>query len=154
MRNHQYNSRMCATQHSVSLAPSPRVVVVGKGTETHVPEKRVLVVEDDSDVRGFVTMVLAEEGYVVAEAENGVEALTEVRKERPSLILLDMRLPVMDGWEFSRRLHDEFGRSIPVVVMTALHDPAVVARQVEARAVLRKPFDIAQLLTMVQKNAA
>lgn len=119
-----------------------------------LPGKRILVVEDEVDVRAFVEMVLEEEGYDVAVAGNGQQALEEVRRRKPSLILLDMRLPVMDGWEFARRLRAELGSNIPVIVMTALHDPAAAARQIDARGYLRKPFDIDQLLRTVEKHAA
>lgn len=124
-----------------------------KGKDNWLSGKRILVVEDEADVRAFVEMVLAEEGYEVAVAGDGQQALDEVRRRKPSLILLDMRLPVMDGWEFARRLHAELGESIPVVVMTALHDPSAAARQVHAKGYLRKPFDIDQLIATVQKNA-
>jgi len=82
--------------------------------------KKILVVEDDADNRCIVAKVLSVEGYHVIEAIDGVEALAQVSKERPDLILMDLALPNMDGWEATRRLKsDPATRSIPVVALTA-----------------------------------
>ncbi len=82
--------------------------------------KKVLVVEDDMDNRRIVVKVLVVEGYQVIEALDGVEALTWARAELPNLILMDLALPNMDGWEATRQLKlDPATRSIPVVALTA-----------------------------------
>ncbi len=82
--------------------------------------KKILVVEDDTDNRCIVAKVLSVEGYQVVEATDGVEALAQARAERPDLILMDLALPNMDGWEATRRLKsDPATRSIPVVALTA-----------------------------------
>jgi two-component system, cell cycle response regulator DivK len=83
--------------------------------------KKVLVVEDDADNRRIISTVLSVEGYEVVEATDGVEALAQARAERPDLILMDLALPNMDGWEATRRLKgDPKTRSIPVVALTAV----------------------------------
>lgn len=83
--------------------------------------KKVLVVEDDIDNRRIVTKVLSVEGYQVIEAADGVEALAQARAEHPVLILMDLALPNMDGWEATRRLKsDPETRAIPVVALTAV----------------------------------
>ncbi len=112
-------------------------------------EKLVLVVEDEADLRHFVEDVLISEGYRVVGASNGLEALDEVKRERPDVILLDMRLPVMDGWQFSRELHEKARQNIPIVVMTAL-GARDIAREIGAKAFLQKPFNIDDLLNIVQ----
>jgi two-component system, cell cycle response regulator DivK len=82
--------------------------------------KKVLVVEDDVDNRRIVVKVLSAAGYQVIEASDGVEALTRVREGMPQLILMDLALPNMDGWEATRRLKlDPVTRGIPVVALTA-----------------------------------
>jgi|ERR1700687_5415529 len=82
--------------------------------------KKILVVEDDTDNRCIVAKVLSVEGYQVIEAIDGVEALAQARAEHPDLILMDLALPNMDGWEATRRLKsDPATRSIPVVALTA-----------------------------------
>lgn len=82
--------------------------------------KKILVVEDDADNRRIVTKVLSVEGYTVLEAVDGNEALVLTRAERPDLILMDLALPNMDGWEATRQIKaDPELRQIPVVALTA-----------------------------------
>src|SRR3989337_945033 len=81
--------------------------------------RRVLIVDDDPDILGFVQVVLEEEGYETLTAKNGLEALNVVRTETPHLVLLDLYMPVLDGWGLSRVLRDEEGLNVPIVVMTA-----------------------------------
>jgi CheY-like chemotaxis protein len=81
----------------------------------------VLVVDDDPAIREAVRDVLEAAGMRVATARDGAEALERVLAEPPSLVLLDMRMPVMDGWHFSRALRER-GLALPVVVMTAAAD--------------------------------
>jgi CheY-like chemotaxis protein len=80
----------------------------------------VLVIDDDAMARSFTRAILEKEGWVVSEAENGIEALRSMEKNRPSLIFLDLMMPEMDGFAFASevRLHAEW-RSIPIVVVTA-----------------------------------
>jgi two-component system cell cycle response regulator DivK len=83
--------------------------------------KKILVVEDDTDNRRIVTKVLTVEGYEVVEATDGIEALAQARAVRPDLILMDLALPNLDGWEATRRLKsDPATQAIPVVALTAI----------------------------------
>ncbi|QIF03079.1 response regulator [Roseimicrobium sp. ORNL1] len=86
------------------------------------PSLPVLVVDDDPDVRELFRRTLAMDGISIIEAANGAEALTQLRKQKPSLILLDLMMPVMDGFEFIAEfnLHAQW-RDIPVIVITAKH---------------------------------
>jgi CheY-like chemotaxis protein len=111
--------------------------------------ERVLVVEDDEDIRSFVTAVLEGAGYLVREAANGVEALQRVQQESPGAILLDMKMPVMDGWAFAAQYRATAGQQAPIIVMTAAHEAAARAREVDAMEVLSKPFEIDDLLASV-----
>lgn len=113
--------------------------------------KTILVVEDDRDVRETVTVVL-EELYRVEEASNGREALELIgRRGLPDLILLDMRMPVMDGWRFAAELRARYGSTAPpIVVMTAASDASSRAAEVHANGCLEKPFDIDRLLSVVR----
>jgi CheY-like chemotaxis protein len=113
----------------------------------------VLVVDDDPDILEAVCDVLAGEGYRVARARHGREALARVAEERPDLVLLDMMMPVMDGLAFARELQAA-GRSppIPVVVISADGD-AERAGGVGAREFLPKPFDLDALLDAVRRSA-
>jgi two-component system, cell cycle response regulator DivK len=82
--------------------------------------KKILVVEDDADNRRIVVKVLSVEGYTIIEATDGHQALERARAELPDLILMDLALPNMDGWEATRRIKaDPQLRHIPVVALTA-----------------------------------
>jgi signal transduction histidine kinase/CheY-like chemotaxis protein len=84
------------------------------------PPCPVLVIDDDASTRGLTRAILQKEGWAVSEAENGIEALKSMERERPSLIFLDLMMPQMDGFAFAAevRRHPEW-RSIPIVVITA-----------------------------------
>jgi len=80
----------------------------------------ILVVEDQMDNRQILRDLLGNAGYELLEAENGAEALTAVARQRPDLILMDIQLPVMDGYEATRRLKaDPATKSIPIIVVTS-----------------------------------
>ena len=82
--------------------------------------KRILVVEDQEDNRQILRDLLASTDYEIVEAENGVEALAAVAKQRPDLILMDIQLPIMDGYEATRRIKaDPALRSIPIIAVTS-----------------------------------
>jgi CheY-like chemotaxis protein len=110
---------------------------------------RVLVVEDDSDLRKSICTVLDDAGYLSWPAENGEIALERAREERPCVILLDLMMPIMNGWEFrSEQLRDPKLSSIPVVIMTADGRAADKARTLHAD-YLRKPIHLDALLEMI-----
>jgi two-component system cell cycle response regulator DivK len=82
--------------------------------------KKILVVEDDQDNREMVIKVLKHNGYQAVEAVNGREAVTKARAENPDLILLDLYIPKMDGYEVTRRLKADQGLNhIPIIALTA-----------------------------------
>jgi two-component system, cell cycle response regulator DivK len=82
--------------------------------------KRILVVEDQPDNRQIIRDMLAPTDYEITEAENGEEALTAIAKKRPDLILMDIQLPIMDGYEATRRIKaDAALRSIPIIAVTS-----------------------------------
>lgn len=95
-----------------------------------------------------VEAVLLEEGYEVSTASNGQEALAEVQRDLPSLVLLDMCMPVMDGWRFAEEVR-QHGIDVPIVVMTAAQDARRWASEIGAEGYVAKPFDIEDLLTAV-----
>jgi CheY-like chemotaxis protein len=110
-----------------------------------------LVIDDDDGLRELLEIILEGEGVHVESAANGKEALDRMRKHVPRLILLDMRMPVMDGWEFVREL-DRCGASRPpIVVVTAATNPAQRAEEVHADAWLAKPFERRALLNVVHR---
>ena len=114
---------------------------------------RILVVEDDGDVRAAIRMVLETEVYEVVESGDGADALAKLRGgARPSLILLDLMMPGMNGWEFMDevRVYPDL-RQVPIVVVSAYGSPDGV-RSVGAADYLRKPFEPTTLLDVVSRH--
>ncbi|MBV9279441.1 MAG: response regulator [Chloroflexi bacterium] len=114
--------------------------------------REILVVDDDPTILMTVAEFLDMEGYTVETAANGEEALQTVESARPSLVLLDMRMPVLDGWGFARALKER-GRQLPILVMTAAQDARQWAEEVGAVGYVAKPFDLMDLLTAVERAA-
>jgi CheY-like chemotaxis protein len=108
--------------------------------------RRILVVDDDASIRTFVQSALADTGYDVKLAVNGQQALDEVARERPHLILLDVRMPGVDGWEVLDALRSAAGDQTPVVVMTAEYSGQERALASGAQGYLAKPFELDDLL--------
>jgi CheY-like chemotaxis protein len=118
---------------------------------------QILVVEDDAAIRGLVTEVLRDDGYAVSEAANGAEALAYVGKHKPDLIVLDLMMPVMDGWTFVEECQrTERCSEVPIVVTSASHDLPRTAERLRSygvRTCLAKPFDVEGLLALVERYA-
>ena len=112
----------------------------------------ILVIDDDPDLREFLRLMLTSMGFEVTSAANGQEALIVMEGHDPDLILLDMKMPVMNGWEFCRALEDRDSRP-PIVVLSAAPDPAGRAAEVHAEGWLGKPFEYADLEAIVRRFA-
>jgi RNA polymerase sigma factor (sigma-70 family) len=112
--------------------------------------RTVLVVEDDADVREVVQFTLHSEGYRVITAGDGREALDCVAQEMPGGIVLDMKMPRMNGWEFATEFRRQYGMQTPIMVLTAAQSAAQDAQQIGADGFLDKPFDIADLISAVE----
>ncbi|MBV9322584.1 MAG: response regulator [Chloroflexi bacterium] len=117
-------------------------------------QPRILVVDDDTSIRSFVEMALDSVGYVVSTAGNGAQALEVTDQVHPDLILLDMRMPVMDGWTFARTYRQQAGPHAPIVVITAATDAGERAAEIQADGYLGKPFDLDELLGLVSRYTA
>jgi len=117
------------------------------------PRPRVLLVEDDESIQQFVEMALSDEGYQVACAGDGADALAAIERHHPALILLDLRMPGMDGWCFAHAYRQAPGPKAPVVLLTAARDPAGQALALRADGFLAKPFELAELLDLVGRLA-
>ena len=111
--------------------------------------KRVLVVDDDQDMRNVLEDVLRYEGYLVSSAANGSQALAEAHREPPQLILLDLMMPVMSGWQFrAAQLLDPVLSKVPVVVMSTF------APEMSVAGLLPKPFQLGDVLDTVRRLTA
>jgi DNA-binding response OmpR family regulator len=114
---------------------------------------RVLVIDDDPSIRQMVAYALDDAGYHVAEAPDGRAALELIGRQHPDLILLDMKMPGMDGWDFVRRYRARYGKGVPIIVLTAALDAAQRGADVNAAAYVAKPFDLDVLVERVSAIA-
>lgn len=104
----------------------------------------ILLVEDDEDVREMIKFTLEGRGFPVVDVANGADALAFLRDQRPCLIILDLVMPVMTGWQVLAEMRARGLAHIPTCVISALPDRAPS----DAVAILRKPFEIGQLLEL------
>jgi DNA-binding NarL/FixJ family response regulator len=115
----------------------------------------VLVVDDDSDFRKFVCQLFARASYETVEAGSGGEALAAARTARPALVLLDISLPDVSGFEVCRELRDEFGDDLPIIFVSGERVEAVdraVGLLLGADDYVVKPFDSDELLARVRRS--
>jgi CheY-like chemotaxis protein len=118
------------------------------------PEERlVLIVDDDPDILQTLGLCLSTEGYRVLMAANGEEALEVLKNERPHVILLDLMMPVMDGWQFVAEMDARGQRGAPLLILSADRAVQGHAGNLRASGHLAKPFDLDELLTKVQQLA-
>jgi DNA-binding response OmpR family regulator len=110
----------------------------------------VLVVDDERDIREAVAEVLKAEGYEVIDARDGAEALLQLRAHHPAVVLLDLMMPGMNGWEFcaARKREPDLDR-IPIIVISALGKVSGI----DAAAFLQKPFELDTLVSTVRHYA-
>jgi CheY-like chemotaxis protein len=111
----------------------------------------VLVIEDDESIRALISALLTEAGYSVLTAPNGAAALDLIQQQPPSLILLDSRMPVMDGPAFLRAYRQRPGRQAPVIALSAVGTAAAWEEPALADGVLEKPFELDVLLALVDR---
>lgn len=114
----------------------------------------MLVIDDDDELAEVVRQVLREAGYSVATVRHGAAALELVRHVAPDLILLDLSMPIMDGWSFVaqyRRIANEGAR---VVLLTANVQAQEIARTLGADGYITKPFDVDELIAIVGRETA
>lgn len=123
----------------------------GPGRSGGPSRTRVLVVDDDRSILDTVEAILEGEGHQVVTASGGREALALARTWQPTLVLLDMRMPVMDGWAVARALR-EAGSTIPIVVMTAAESAKRWADEIGAAGHLAKPFELDDLIACVARH--
>jgi CheY-like chemotaxis protein len=108
----------------------------------------ILIVDDDPTILKVVRDILESEGYRVRVATNGAAALHAILDVKPSLVLLDMRMPIVNGWDFVREIRAR-NIAVPIVVMTAARDAEAWANEIGAVGFLAKPFDLPDLLQAV-----
>ena len=117
-----------------------------------MPSRRVLVIEDDVDTQTILVLAFSTHGYIVSTASNGHEGLIAARRQPPDVILLDLAMPVLDGFGFrTSQLKDPALASIPVICVSGRHDASEVARRMGIDRCLPKPFDLEVMLEEVAR---
>jgi two-component system, cell cycle response regulator DivK len=116
--------------------------------------KRILVVEDEEDNRQILRDLLATSGYEMVEAKDGGQALAAVDQHRPDLILMDIQLPIMDGYEATRRIRaNPANKRIPIIAVTsyALSGNESIALAAGCDAYVPKPYSPRELLAKIRE---
>jgi len=119
-------------------------------TENIPPRQRILVVDDDAGVRESLAGVLRQEGYSVSLAANGADALATVSRAAADLVILDLNMPVMNGWDTFEKLTFRHPQ-IPIIIATARANQLFTALGAGADALLEKPLDIPELIKTVRR---
>lgn len=115
--------------------------------------KKILIVDDEEDILHFLELVLREKGYEVVTASGGHDALTRAQIERPDLVLLDIMMPQMDGWEVLKLLRvDEETAAIPVAMLSARTEARDRVQGLQEGAIdyICKPFSLQELLGKIE----
>ncbi|HOL21547.1 MAG TPA: response regulator [bacterium] len=115
--------------------------------------KKILVIEDEPDNLKILSMALKSAGYIVFGATNGEEGLELFREEKPDLVILDVVMPVMDGWEVLRRIKSGLrSRRVPVIMLTAKNQDQdkIKGYDYGADFYVTKPYNIKKLLPIIR----
>ncbi len=115
--------------------------------------KKILIVDDEEDILNFLELVLREKGYEVVTAGSGHDALTRAQLEKPDLVLLDIMMPQMDGWEVLKLLRiDEETAAIPVAMLSARTEARDRVQGLQEGAIdyICKPFSLQELLAKIE----
>jgi DNA-binding response OmpR family regulator len=132
---------------------SPREPAAQPSLGSRRPGKRILLVDDDPTVRDSLNDVLVAEGYAVTPAENGQQALDLAKKLPVDLVLLDLNMPIKNGWDTFERLTAEHPL-LPIIIVTARPNQLFTALSAGAGALLEKPMDMPTLLRTMEQLLA
>jgi DNA-binding response OmpR family regulator len=124
---------------------------------TDVAKPRILVVEDDPDLRCILKLQLESSGFEVVQAENGAEGFKAIQVTVPHCVILDLMMPVMDGFGFLKRVRSIMStKDVPILILTASEDERNKVRgfQYQADAYMSKPYDLEKLTAQVESLLA
>ena len=112
--------------------------------------KKILIVEDEANIRELLRLYLEREGYTVLEAENGVEGIKKWKSDKPYMLLLDVMMPVMDGWAVCREIRAE--SDVPIIMLTAKGETAdrVSGLEMGADDYIVKPLEMPEVIARVR----
>lgn len=115
---------------------------------------RVLVIDDDEDVCEVLREALTDDGYAVATVPHGAAALELIRHHQPAVILLDLRMPIMDGWSFAEQYRRVADPPASLIVLSAIKDAEESAKRVGAAGFIRKPFELDDVVAQIERCIA
>ena len=112
--------------------------------------KKILIIEDEANIRELLRLYLEREGYTVLEAENGVEGIKKWKSDKPDMLLLDVMMPVMDGWAVCREIRAE--SDVPIIMLTAKGETAdrVSGLEMGADDYIVKPLEMPEVIARVR----
>jgi CheY-like chemotaxis protein len=124
----------------------------GPTGDGHLPARpRVLVIDDDDAVCEVLREALSEDGYAVATVPHGAAALELVKHHQPAVILLDLRMPIMDGWSFAEQYRRAAKPPAMLILLSALKDIEVSAKRLGASAFIQKPFELDEVVQTIER---
>ncbi len=112
---------------------------------------RVLVIDDDDAVCEILREALTDDGYAVATVPHGAAALELVKHHQPSVILLDLRMPIMDGWSFAEQYRRAASPPASLILLSALKDIEENAKRLGASGSIRKPFELDEVTAQIER---
>jgi CheY-like chemotaxis protein len=115
---------------------------------------RVLVIDDDDGVCEILREALTDEGYAVATVPHGAAALELVKHHQPAVIILDLRMPIMDGWSFVEQYRRQATPAAAVILLSAIRDLEESARRIGAVGYISKPFELTDVVSKIERCIA
>jgi CheY-like chemotaxis protein len=137
-------------QHEATFPSPPLPLTTPQSKAASTVHNRILIADDDALVRGSLAAVLESEGFVVDEAQNGIEAVTRAIEHKPDVVLLDLNMPHWDGWTAFSQL-DRVTPLLPVIVITARPNQYEKAVKLGVDAFMEKPLNIAILVGAIKR---
>lgn len=133
------------------LTPAPLGAPAPLGDEARTPQRPILIIDDHPDIRDLIAQTLTDEGYQVETYSDAEAALGRILSEQPGLVLLDLMMPRMSGWQMIGALRERLGPAhVPVVLLSASRELRQTAEQFGV-AYLPKPFNLNDLLLLVER---
>ena len=129
------------------------MAVRSKRTERDGPSAtrpRILVIDDDDAVCEVLREALSDEGYAVATVPHGAAALELVKHHQPAVIILDLRMPIMDGWSFAEQYRRQVKPAATLILLSALKDIEGSAKRIGAAAYIQKPFELSDVFAKIE----
>jgi CheY-like chemotaxis protein len=115
---------------------------------------RVLVIDDDDGICEVLREALTDEGYAVATVPHGAAALELVKHHQPAVIVLDLRMPIMDGWSFAEQYRRQATPAASLILLSAMKDIEESARRIGAASFIQKPFELDDIITHIERCVA